>query len=107
METSNIVTSTVGVTNYPRLTRKRSIDFGPVFQQYPVMIAGKPHYYVHFSKFVAVAKIFDSEWSISAVHVAFFGKFRLFSRNFCGKGFPDRVHLGYQSKDDMSRLSRK
>jgi hypothetical protein len=60
------------------------------------MIAGKPHY-VHFSKVVAVAKQFDSEWSIYAVRVAFFGKLGYFSAIFAGMEFPDRVYLGYQA----------
>jgi hypothetical protein len=50
------------------------------------MIADKQNH-VHFSQSIAVAKKIGSEWPIYTVHVA-----------FCGKGFPDRVHLGYQPK---------
>jgi hypothetical protein len=95
-----------GAINYSRLTRKRSNRFRPHFQQNPVMMADKLNC-AHFSKFVAFARKFDSEWPIYAVHVAFFGIFRLFSSNFCEKRFPDLVHLGHVPSLQRERWSAR
>jgi hypothetical protein len=94
IENSNI---DVGGPKLLQANSKRSNQFRSPSPAISRKIAGKPHY-IHFSKSIAVAQKFDSEWSICAVYVAFFGKFRLFSRNVCiayRKGFTDRVHLEY------------